>query len=348
MKFLLLLLFFSSLTHAWDEELKKEIENIDQGFPGEIGVVVKNLRDGTILEYNANKKWYLSSTIKVLVAISLMEEVDQKNISLDEKIRLQEKDFVDGAGSLIWSKPGEVFTIREILKAMLLESDNTATDILINLIGVAELNRDVTKWMPEAGKITSLLDVRILAYSELHPRARSLNNMDFILFKNIPLEKRHVAFAEKIQVPLKALNARDLEEAFEKYYKHGHNSASLQNFVALMENLENGKLLSKESTGLILEHLQNMKTGENRIKAGLSPELVFIQKTGTQIHRACNVGLIGKANKRPNLALAICIEKPSEEIDSDKVFKELGEKLSHLSILNTGRNLINRHVILHR
>lgn len=331
MKFLILLyLSLSSLTYAWEVNLKEEIEKIDQDFPGEIGVVIKNLRDGTILRYNDEKKWYLSSTIKVMVGISLLQKSEQGKINLNQKITLKEKDFVDGGGVLIWSEPGKQFTVGEVLKAMLRESDNTAADILINLIGVKELNNDVAKWMPKAGKVTSLLKVRYLAYGELHPKAHSLSNMDFILLKNHPLKRRHEVFAEKINVAVKDLKTYGVEEAFEKYYQHGHNSAFLSDFVSLLEKLEKGKLLTKENTNLLMQHMETMRTGDHRIKAGLSPGLKFIQKTGTQIHRACNVGLVRKLKNKANLALAICIKKPSEDIDSDVIFKKLGQKISDL------------------
>ncbi len=333
MKLLVLIyLSLSTLSHAWEVDLKKEIEKMDHDFPGEIGVVIKNLRDGTILKYNDNKKWYLSSTIKVIIGISLLKKVEQGKINLNQKITLKEKDFVDGGGVLIWSKPGKKFTVGEILKAMIRESDNTAADILINQIGVKELNFDVAKWMPGTGKITSLLKVRYLAYGELHPKAQSLNNMDFILLKNHPLEKRHEVFAEKINVAVKDLKANDLEEAFEKYYQHGHNSAYLADFVSLLEKLEKRMLLSKENTNLLMKHMESMKTGDHRIKAGLSPEVKFIQKTGTQIHRACNVGLIKKSKDKADLALAVCIRKPSENMDSDIIFKKIGQKISNLVI----------------
>lgn len=318
----------SFCSYAWQADLKKEIQKIDQRFNGEIGIVVKNLKDGSRLEYNADKRWYLSSTIKVLVAISLMEEIEAEKIRLNQKITLEERHFVDGAGPLLWSEPGAKFSVEYLLEAMLRESDNTATDILIGLIGIDEINRDIKKWMPESGEITSLLEVRYLAYSELHPKARSLNNMDFVLIKNKPLSERHIAFAEKIRVPHESLKAKDLEEAHEKYYGQGFNSASLQSYVTLLEKLENGKLLSEKSSQLILDHMEKMKTGEHRLKAGLPSEITFIQKTGTQIHRACNVGLIRENEKKTsNFAVAVCIKKSSESVESDEIFKAVAQKL---------------------
>lgn len=336
MKFVIFLncLLYAFSSHAWQSELKHKISEIDRGFEGEIGVVIKRLKDGSQLEYNAEKKWYLSSTVKVLVAISLMEEIQEGNISLNQKITLKDEHFIDGGGPILWSKPGEQFTVAELLKAMLRDSDNTAADILIGLIGTEELNRDIKKRMPSTGQITSLLEVRYLSYGELHPKAASLSNMDFILIKNLPLEERHAKFAEKIKVPVSELKASNLEEAQEKFYKRGLNSALLQEYVMLLEKLERGELLSRKYSGLILNHMEHMKTGDHRVKAGLSSDYKFFQKTGTQIHRACNVGLIRKASEATSeIALAVCIEKPSESINSDEVFKMIGQKVMESSLL---------------
>lgn len=313
---------------AWEEDLRKEIKKIDENFEGDIGLVIKDLRTGKKLEYNADEKWYLSSTMKVIVALSLMEEVEKGRIHLTQKVTLKEKNFVDGGGPLMWTEPGKQFSVGYLLKVMLRESDNTAADLLIGLIGPDELNRDFKKFLPGAGTATSLLEVRYLSYSELHPRARSLSNMDFVQLKNLPLEKRHIAFAEKIKVPITSLKYKNLEDAQEKYYTHGYNTAPLKSYVELLEKLEEGELLSKTNTQLLLTHMKEMKTGDHRIKAGLPSGLVFMQKTGTQINRACNVGLIRRESaSKSDIALAVCVKKESESVSSNEVFKKIGERL---------------------
>jgi beta-lactamase class A len=332
--FLLSTYFISFSAIAWQSSLEKRINAIDKNFEGEVGVVIKNLKDGSLLEYNADQQWYLSSTLKVIVAISLLEEVEKEKINLEQKIILKKKDYIDGAGPLLWSKPGKVFSVSYLLQIMLQDSDNTATDMLIRLIGVDELNRDFNRLMPEAGEATTLLDVRYFAFKELHPKAKSLTNMDFIQLKNYPLNKRHTAFAEKIKIPGSDLKAKDLEEAYERYYSSGKNSAKLQNYVHLLEKLDRNELLNESHTALLLNHMENMKTGENRIKAGLTSELKFFQKTGTQINRACNVGLIRKRSEdRSTIALAVCIKKPNESVKSDSVFKQLGHELLNSDLL---------------
>lgn len=330
MKLLFIILFsFSSLNAlAWQKNLENEIKKIDQNFPGQIGLVVKNLKDGTQLEYNAQKSWYLSSTMKVIVAVSLMEEVEAGRISLDQKLTLKTKDYVDGAGKLLWTNPGAQFSVNKLLKSMLRESDNTAADLLIGLIGAEKLNQDFKKWIQGAGEATSLLEVRYLVYKELHPRARSLTNMDFIHFKNKPIKDRHKAFAKKLKVPLSELNSPDLESAQEKFYSHGYNSGNLKGYVDFLIKLEAGKLLNPENTALILTHMEHMETGDHRIKAGLGKDYIFMQKTGTQLHRACNMGLIKRPGaKQSGLALAVCLKKPSDDLNSDVVFQKIGKKI---------------------
>jgi beta-lactamase class A len=281
-----LLIFGCQPSWAWQEQLTLKLRQLDESFQGELGVVVKNLRTGEGLGYKDKRPWYLSSTVKVLVALSLLEEVERGNISLDQELTLRQENFVDGAGPLIWSEAGKEFTVSYLLKVMLRESDNTATDLLIGLIGLEELNRDVQKWLPGAGPITTLLEVRYLAYSELHPRARELTNMDFVELKNHPLPERHKHFARKLGVPVSELKATDLEEAISRVYAKSVNSAHLAPFAELLSKLERGKILNKKHAHLVLTHMQEMTTGGARIRAGLSPELIFIQKTGTQLRRA--------------------------------------------------------------
>lgn len=319
----------ASASIAWQDSLKKSVERIDEGFAGHIGTVVKNINDGSVLNYHGDQKWYLSSTVKIFVAISLLEDVEKGKISLDEKYQLKTSDYIDGGGKLKWSPAGTEFSIRDLFQAMLRESDSTATDILIRRIGLEELNRDVKRWIPDAGPMTTLADVRLRMYSELHPKAKNLTNMDFVELRNTPLEKRHEALARKLGIAAKDLQAKSIEEAFEKFYQKGYNEISLTGFVQVLEKLAKGEMLTPEHTKLMLETMESMQTGDERLKAGFPENLRFAQKTGTQIRRACNVGLVRRVNENKYvLAVAACIDKPSDSLDSDSVFRQIGESLN--------------------
>jgi beta-lactamase class A len=66
-----------------------------------------------------------------------------------------------------------------------------------------------------------------------------------------------------------------------KYLVDPRDTAVPQEMVDMLQKLYSGKLLSKESTALILEDLFNCKTGSNRIRAGLTTGWKLAHKTGT-------------------------------------------------------------------
>lgn len=313
----------------WQKELKKAIESLDESTPGELGVYVKRLDDGRELKYEADRKWYLASTVKIPVAIALLQEVEKGAISLDQKLELKKSDFVDGTGEILWSDPGKRFTVAKLLEEMLTESDSTAADMLIRLIGVQKLN-DRVRTMSEPGSfnpITTLLQVRADAYSELHPRARELTNMDFIDFKKSKgLDERLNRFLSRLGLRKDDLESGTIEEAFERYYEKEVNSATLDGFGKLLEKLQAGELLNQRHTKLVLGYMSRMVTGEKRIKAGLPPSVSFAQKTGTQIRRICNVGILNN-RKTPgrHAVVTACLEKFEDQDEAEKALSRLGE-----------------------
>ena len=76
--------------------------------------------------------------------------------------------------------PGKALSVRYLLDQMLIHSDNTASDMLIRLVGIEQVNAVTRELVPEGfGPITTLADVRRLIYGELHPAARTLSGKDF-------------------------------------------------------------------------------------------------------------------------------------------------------------------------
>lgn len=313
----------------WPLRLAPEVTRIESETPGEIGVFVKNLADGKTYAHQADRPWYLASTTKVLVAVALMKEVEKGSIRLDQEIILRESDFVDGSGDLIWMKPGRKLRVSVLLEKMLVQSDSTATDMLIRLIGEKKLNQKHPEITKGFGPITTLLRVRQDAFSELHPRAATLSNMDFIRFKKVPPEDRPAQVAGALKIKSGELKTRSLEEAFERYYRRGKNSAPLGVFADLLERLAKGELLGPSSTALILGHMEKATTGEKRLKAGLPGGLNFSQKTGTQIQRACNVGIVHPPRMQAKgVVVTTCAESFGGLEKAERAFAEIGRALA--------------------
>ena len=121
-------------------------ENIDE-------IISYTLNDGT--EYSVylaypqqtdetyiynSQKWRSASMIKVFILATAMEKVNDGELDLDEKITLSASDKVGGAGILAGYQTGSQIPFREILKLMITVSDNTATNIAIDKIGMNAIN----------------------------------------------------------------------------------------------------------------------------------------------------------------------------------------------------------------
>ncbi len=319
-------------------ELEDRIAALDEATPGHLGVYIKRMSDGQVVAHEADRPWYLASTTKVPVAVAVLQRVEQGQLSLDTKLTLEESDYVDGSGRLLWIDPGATFTVGELLEEMLVHSDSTAADMLIRLLGEDDLNKQIRTRMVENGfgTLTTILQVRYDAYAELHTGVTRLDNMDFVRLKNAaPGPDRLEALRKTLDVPPEELRLPSIEAAFENYYERKRNSGTLTAFGRLLERLVGGELLSPPNTQRLLGWMEAMDTGEHRIKAGLPADVRFAQKTGTQLARICNVGVI-RSTPGPDsgddgdrsIVIAACMEKFPDFDQAEATLARVGEAVA--------------------
>ncbi|ADV26052.1 hypothetical protein Psesu_0190 [Pseudoxanthomonas suwonensis 11-1] len=318
---------------AWVAALEREVEAIDAAMPGDFGVYVHRLgppADAGGLDLGGRRAWYLSSTIKVPVAIAVLEAVDAGELSLDEEMQLKASDFVDGSGDMLQHDPGERFGIGTLLEKSLRDSDSTATDMLIRRIGEDHLNARIAAWTAGGfGQVTTIQQVRRDAYGALHPKVAGLDSRQILALRQAEAgEPRLQALAAALGVPRAELGDTSFEQVFEGYYARGLNSATLPAFGRMLERLAAGELLSPDSTALLLGHMRAITTGSRRIQAGLPPGADFAQKTGTQQQRACNVGILDPERGRDGATVVVaCAEHFGELAQAEQAFQALGRAL---------------------
>ena len=92
------------------------------------------------IELGSQDAYYSASIIKLALIATLMQEVDSGQHSLDEKLTVKPEDVVGGAGSLQKEKFPQDVTIGRLAKLMITQSDNTATNALIRLVGFDKVN----------------------------------------------------------------------------------------------------------------------------------------------------------------------------------------------------------------
>ncbi|MEG5000967.1 serine hydrolase [Microcoleus sp. B4-D4] len=116
-------------------ELRDRIEQISQAALGRVGVKATVLETGESVTLNGNQKFPMQSVYKFPIAMAVLAQVDRGKLKLDQKIRVEASDVLQGSRILDDSSQGMEFTLAELLKYMVSESDNTASDMLLRQVG---------------------------------------------------------------------------------------------------------------------------------------------------------------------------------------------------------------------
>jgi beta-lactamase class A len=123
-------------TQAAAAALTQRLKTLCERAGGDIGVAVVHVESGRMSEFEGKKELPLYSVYKLPVAITVLEEVEKKNLSLDKKIRVTPDDVAPGSqfNADLWRRPVEK-TVKDLLEFSIVRSDNTSSDKLLQLIG---------------------------------------------------------------------------------------------------------------------------------------------------------------------------------------------------------------------
>jgi beta-lactamase class A len=111
------------------------------------GIFLVDLDTGSYLNFNGDVTFAAASTIKLPILIAFFQAVDEGKVQLDQMLTLQQEHIVGGSGDLQDQAPGTKYSALEVAKKMIVVSDNTATNMMIELLGGKEvLNQQFAAW----------------------------------------------------------------------------------------------------------------------------------------------------------------------------------------------------------
>lgn len=116
------------------------LEKLLSSSPGHYGVFAKNLGTGKTVTYRENVIFPSASVIKVPIMIEVFRRVEEHQQSLDHLLVMRKEDQVGGSGVLKDLTPGTLYSLRDLTTLMITVSDNTATNLLIDFLGVESVN----------------------------------------------------------------------------------------------------------------------------------------------------------------------------------------------------------------
>jgi beta-lactamase class A len=266
---LALLLFIGAPAAAQKPDLtalETTIKQLTGKARGRIGVALIHLESGAVLDVRGDERFPMASVVKLPIAIEVLQQVAERRLTLDRVVWLSASD-IRPCCTLERRHPngGVSRTVRELLELAMVESDNTAADALLKLVGGVDVVERRLRAMGfqkinvDRSEGQLLLDMAGVTYA---PPAE---------LWTVELQRRLVADVDRAS----------LNVGRARYLSDERDTATPHEMAQLLGRLQLGDLLPPSETDLLLTLMVQTTTGERRLKGRLPPETVVAHKTGT-------------------------------------------------------------------
>lgn len=136
------------LQGALHAKLDANLSRVAEHLRGVMGYAIKDLTTGETFNRNAVLEFPTASSIKLAVLLELLRQDQEGKLSLDEKHTIRHSELPPGDTDPILHMLGDgtaTMTLRDVATFMVVLSDNGATNILINRVGMANVNAEVAR-----------------------------------------------------------------------------------------------------------------------------------------------------------------------------------------------------------
>lgn len=124
---------------AW-VEFKNELNREVGSYKGKAGIVVKDLRTGWKVSFNEDQSFPSASLVKIPIMAASFKAAQEGRINLDDSMILKGSYKVPGSGILKNVPAGTSIKVSRLMELMVTDSDNTAANMLIDLLGFNYIN----------------------------------------------------------------------------------------------------------------------------------------------------------------------------------------------------------------
>src|SRR5262249_29093548 len=233
---------------------------------------------GATLSVHGDERFPMASVYKLPIAIELLAQVSARRLSLDREIALAPSD-IRACCTLSRHHPlgGVTITAGELLELMIVESDNTASDAILKLVGgpavVQRRMRALGFDKINVNRFEGDINFEMTGVANPPPQAEWTLDLQYQLISEVTPEA--------------------LREARARYTTTDPRDTTTPDDMArLLGRLELANLLPAPHTTLLLDLMARAKTGPRRLKALLPSDTIVAHKTGTTDVVINDVGII--------------------------------------------------------
>ncbi|MGA8533558.1 MAG: serine hydrolase [Candidatus Tumulicola sp.] len=124
-------------------QLNRDVRKLAARLPAASALEVFDLSTGYHTGHNAGASMPAASTIKIPVMVEVFRQLQAGRFDLERRVALRAGDKDSGSGELCDAAVGSTYPVSTLLEKMIDVSDNTATNMLIRLVGRRSINRSM-------------------------------------------------------------------------------------------------------------------------------------------------------------------------------------------------------------
>lgn len=249
-----------------EEWLDDRLFALGSDFDGKVGIAVHDPARRRMMHFNGTDLYPQQSVSKLWVTLTALDQADLGELDLSQVGTVRPEDvavFYSPIRRLVVANGSFSTSYRDFLSRAITQSDNTANDMVLRRVGGPDAVRETL-----ARKGFS--DIRFGPGER--PMQSGIAGLEW---------QQAFAFEETFFEVRKAVPHSIRQAAFDDYVANPIDGASPVAIAAALAQLNDGELLSDESTAQFLAWLAEVKSGPNRLKGGLPAGWSIGHKTGT-------------------------------------------------------------------
>ncbi len=126
-----------------DQDLQKAVEAIAATHQGKLTLYAEDIKTGETVSIQPDEQVQTASVIKLTILYEALEQIRSGKVKLEDPLTLKKEDQVPGSGLLLFFDVPQSLTLKDALTLMVVMSDNTATNLVIEHLGMAAIDERI-------------------------------------------------------------------------------------------------------------------------------------------------------------------------------------------------------------
>lgn len=182
--------------------LENQLKGLNKAYPSiKPAIFVWSFETGKYAAINSDKVYPAASIIKIPVLVQLFKSIEANQVSIYDEMTLTHYYRSSGSGDMQYAQEGRKYSLDDLAKVMIQDSDNTATNMLMSKVGgMDDINAGIRSWgLKNTHVQTWLPDLTGTNTTTAYDMAKILYNLENPSFLNINSREDIIKYMSKVK-----------------------------------------------------------------------------------------------------------------------------------------------------